>query len=151
MIVYGSSGLTAATRSAISPASRAAAALAQLVERDRALGRLDRDDLLELRQLVADGDDLRHLRGVLADDEARLGVAGDPRALLGRVGRVDRDDDAAGGRDREVRVRPLDAGRAQQGDAVARPQPEIHEPAGDLRDRLAELACRTPRATRRRA
>ena len=47
-------------------------------------------------QAVADRDDLRDLLGVLADDRDGLGVADDPLALLGRVGRVDRDDDGAG-------------------------------------------------------
>ncbi len=39
--------------------------------------------------------DTDNLRRVLADDEARLGVAGHPRALVGRVGGVDRDHDGA--------------------------------------------------------
>ena len=78
--------------------------------------------------------------GVLADDRARLGVAGDPLALLGRVGRVDRHDDGAGARDAEVRVGPLGPRRAQDRHAVARLDPEVDQAAADLRHDLAELA-----------
>ena len=119
-----------------------AAALAQRVERDRVAdvaGRVDHDDRLERGQVVADLADLRDLRGVLADDRARLGVARHPLALLGGVGRVDRHDDGARGRDAEVRVRPLGTGGAEDRDAVARGDAEVDQPAADLRDDLAEL------------
>src|SRR4051812_8872283 len=63
-----------------------AAALAHVVERDRVggvAGRVDDDDRPQLRQPLADRDDLRHLLSVLAHDRDGLRVAGDPLALLG--------------------------------------------------------------------
>ena len=122
MKVNGSSGPTAAARCLELVASRRAAARADVVERDGVgdvAGRVDGDDVAQLRQALADGDDLRDLLGVLADDADRLGVAGDPLALLGRVRRVDRHDDAAGAGDREVRVGPLGARVAEDADALA--------------------------------
>ena len=119
-----------------------AAALAQRVERDRVAdvaGRVDHDDRLQRRQVVAHRADLGDLRRVLADDRARLGVAGDPLALLGRVRRVDRHDDRPGGGDAEVGVRPLRPGRAEDRHAIARLDPEVDQAAADLRHDLAEL------------
>ena len=118
-----------------------AAALTQLVERDRAVGRaVEHDDRLEIRQPVAHLGDLGGLLGVLGEQEARLGVARHPLALLGRVGGVDRDDDAGGAADAEAGVRPLRPGGAQDRSAVALRQAEIDQPAGDLGHDLADLA-----------
>ena len=121
----------------------ATAALTQFVERDRVgdvAGRIDHDHRLERGQPVPHRDDLGDLARVLANDEARLGVARHPLALLRRVRGVDGDDDAAGAADAEARVRPLRPGRAQDGRPLARRQPEVDQPARDLADGLAHLA-----------
>ena len=142
MIVYGWSGVTPAIRSSSSARSRARPRSRSVVERDRVAdvaGRVDDDDRLQRREVAVDLPDLGDLRRVLADDRARLGVARDPLALLGRVGRVDRDHDRAGARDAEVGVAPLRPRRAQDRDPVARLDPEVDEAATDLRHDLAEL------------
>ena len=120
----------------------AAAALAEVVEGDGVrgvAGRVDDDDVAQRGQVLADLDDLRHLRRVLADDRHRLGVAGHPLALTRRVGRVDRHDDGAGARDGEVARRPLRARRAQQRDTVTGLDAEVDQAPADLRDGAAEL------------
>ena len=120
----------------------AAAPLAQVVERDRvghvAAG-VDHDHVLERGQVLPHLDDLGHLGGVLADDRHRLGVAGHPLALAGRVRRVDRDDDGAGARDREVARRPLGARRAQQRDTISGLDAEVDQAAADLGDGAAQI------------
>src|SRR5207245_1033429 len=85
----------------------AAAALAQLLEGDLAGVGLEPDDVLEGVEVVADLLDLLPLAGVVAEHGAGAGVAGHPLALLWGVGRIDRDDDAAGGGDRVARQRPF--------------------------------------------
>ncbi len=156
MNVYGSSGVT--RRGALGDLGGVApaAALAQLVERDRVAdvaGRVDDDDGLER------GQPRRARLAIFATwlassqiDEARLGVAGDPLALLGRVRRVDRHDDAAGARDRRSSAY-VHSGRVvhRMARAVARLEAEVDQAAGDLRDDLADLAVRRRRPTRRRA
>jgi hypothetical protein len=119
-----------------------APALADLVEGDGVRGvavRIDDDQRAQLRQPVADGDDLGDLPGVLADDRHRVRVAHHPLALLGRVGRVDRHDDRAGARDGEVAVRPLRARVAQDADALAGLHAQVDEAEADLAHDLADL------------
>ena len=85
-------------------------------------------------------DDLRDLLGVLADDRDGLGVAGDPLALLGRVGRVDRDDDGAGASDREVARRSTPAACWHRSETRSPGcDAEVDQPAADLGDDLADL------------
>ena len=146
MNVYGSApGHAGDPRVELGPLARAAAG-ANLVERDRVrrlgAGAIDHDDLAQGGQLIADGLDLGDLRRVLADDHDRFGVPGDPRALLRRVGRVDRHDDRSGRADREAAPRPLDPGRAQHADPLARLDAEVDQPATDLRHDLADLGER---------
>ena len=64
MKVNGSSGVTAAVRASSSARVAPAAALADLVERDRVGGvarGVDDDDRAQRGQALAHGDDLRHL------------------------------------------------------------------------------------------
>ena len=98
------------------------------------------------RKAIPDGEHLRDLRRVLADDSDGVGVAQHPLALLRRVRRVDRHDDASGHRDREVRVRPLGARRGQNRDSIAGRNAEGDEAKGERRDR-----CRRPRRSSHRA
>ena len=74
--------------------------------------------------------------------DPRLGVAGHPFALLGRVAGIHRHDDAAGARDRETGQRPLRPGVGQDADAVARLKPVSDEPECQLVDELADLGER---------
>ena len=142
MIVYGCSGVTAAMRSSRSARSRArprsrsvSSGIASPTSPDGSTTMI----VSSAREVPADLPDLGDLRRVLADDRARLGVARDPLALLGRVGRVDRDDHGAGGRDAEVHVAPVGPRRAQDRHPVARLDPEVDQAATDLRHDLAEL------------
>ncbi len=139
MIVYGSSGLTAAMRAAISAASRPRPrSRSSSSESAPSPGSIEMTASSSGSSL-ADGGDLGHLRGVLADDEARLGVAGHPRALRraswsGRSGTT--TPPAAG--DRESPRTSIRAGSCTSS-ATRSPccQPEVDQPAVDLRDRLA--------------
>src|SRR5215217_6837588 len=74
-----------------------------------------------------------------ASDDAGLGVARDPLALLGRVSRVDRDCDRARARDPEVDVRPLGAGCTEDRYAVAGLDAEVDQAAAHLGDDVAQL------------
>jgi hypothetical protein len=119
----------------------AAAALAQVGERHRVVGRLavDHDHVLEVREPVADLADLRELLLVLDEHRARLGVIEDVVALLGGVRLVDRDGRAAGGQDAEVRERPLGAGVREDRDALAVLEAEVDQPAAHLADGLVQV------------
>jgi hypothetical protein len=113
---------------------------AQLGERDRAVRlALHEDDGGERRAAVPDTLDLRELLAVLTEDRDGLRVLEHVRALLGRVRRVDRHHRDAGGEDAVVRERPLGPCGAEDRDVVARRDSQLHEPAGDLADRGAEL------------
>ena len=105
-------------------------ALAQLLEGDFALG--ETDHLPELSQPVADLLDFRDLRRVLADRHDGAGIAGDPLALIRRVGRVDRHDDPSRRPDREAGVGPLGRGVGEDADPVSGLDAEIDQAKGDL-------------------
>lgn len=97
-------------------------------------------DVLEAAaEALADGPDPRQ-EGGLGDDDARGGVAHDVLDLLGRGGLVDRERRAARGDDGGVADVELGAVGEQQRHALAAPQPEPREPAGDGVDALAQLA-----------
>ena len=78
--------------------------------------------------------------GVLADDDAGTRVAGHPRALLGRVRRVDRHDHGRRGADRQVGDGPLEARVGQDAHTVACREPEIDQALGQVVHPLPELA-----------
>ncbi len=74
---------------------------------------------------------IRESRGVLRpldDRQDRSGVLHDPLDLFGRRGVVDRYGHRAGGPDREVEQGPLESGRREQNDAVARRNPDATSP-----------------------
>jgi hypothetical protein len=120
------------------------APLAQVVERDRAGVRVgargvDHDDVPEVWQVLADGDDLRDLLGVLADDRDGLRVARHPLTFLGRVGLVDRDHDRTRRGRAEVREGPLGARIGEDADAVAALDAEVDQAEADLAHDLPRL------------
>ncbi len=143
MNVYVSSGRTPMRRASSSSSERArprartssseiAASAAISGVSSCGEGAIDRDDRAQVRQRVADRRDLRQLRGVLADDRARVGVGDDPVALFGRVGLVDRHDHRPRGCRGEIGVGPLGAGVGEDAHALARLDAEIDQPERDL-------------------
>ena len=95
--------------------------------------------VLQRRQPVPNDRELRDVLRRLADRCHGARVAGDPRALVGRARRVDRDDDRADVRDGEVPVGPLRARLADQDDAVAALDAERDQVGGHPLDDRADL------------
>ena len=104
----------------------------QLVERGLAAAGLDPDRVTQLGQIRAHLLDLLKLCGVLGDDRAGAGVARHPLALLGRVGRVDGDDDRPGGRDGEAGDRPFGSRVGEDAHALAGLDAQLRQPEGEL-------------------
>ena len=117
---------------------------AKLVQRDRVvrLDRLDRDHVLEGRELIAHLADLFQLRRVLDDNRLGFGVVDHVLALLGRVRLVHRNRGGAEAQDAEVGVRPLGAGMRKDRDLVAGSDSDRLEAEGDLLDDPHELLVR---------
>ncbi len=88
---------------------------------------LDVDDRLEVRQAVADLEDLVDLLLVLGDQHARAGVLQQVLDLGGRVRRVQAHRDGPAGDGAEVGVQPLGAVLGVDGHAVAGADPEGHQ------------------------
>ena len=140
MKVQMSSVVTDCQRASHSAASRAVAAGGQVLERDRVVaGAGHPHDVLEQRQLVADGADLLHLLVVLDHDDLGVGVLQHVLALLGRVGLVDRHDDGAGRERGEVEVGPLGAGVGEDRDLVALGDAEVDQAERERADGLLHL------------
>jgi hypothetical protein len=113
---------------------------AQLVDRDRPFGGpAEEHDVLEPRAALADPFDLRRLRGVLAEDQLRLGMTQYVFALLRRVGVVDGCDDRARTGRAAIGERPVGRGQAEDRHAIAGLDAEADEAPGDLTADRAEL------------
>ena len=88
--------------------------------------------MLQGRAAVAHLLDLGRLRGVVAEDQPRLGVPEDVRAFLGRVGVVDRRHHRPGAQRAEVGQGPIGRGEPEDRDAIARFDAQVDQAAGDL-------------------
>ncbi len=106
---------------------------------------IEDEDRAQRRERSADRVELRELHGVLNNDRDRPGVRGHPRALLGRVRRIDRDHDSAGAPERVGRNRPLRTCVRQ--DAHTLPWLDTHHPAWR---RHHHLRCPSTRVWRKR-
>ena len=98
------------------------------------------DDALQRRHLLAHLQHLVELLFVLDEDDARAAVAEHVGYLLGRVGGVDANRDAARGDDGEVGVEPLGAVLGQDAGPVRRRDALLDERQRNLPDLRAVFA-----------
>ncbi len=92
---------------------------------------VEHDDLLQVRRALAHGQDLVELLLVLDEQELGLAVVDQIFDLRRRVGRIDAGGNAGGAQHGEVAEQPFLVVVGQDGDAIARLQPERNQPHAD--------------------
>ena len=111
---------------------------------------VERDDLPQVRQGAADGDELPRLLVVLGEREHRLAVVEDVFALLGGARGIEADDDGADRHHGPVEQDPLEPGAGEDRHAVAVAHAACEQPLRERRDALRGFAPRDrPPAVRR--
>ena len=119
------------------------AAGGQVVEADHPVAvrrAVERDDLAQVRQLVALLAQLGDLGVVLGERDPGAGVGEDVGDVLGVGRRVDRGGGGAGAEDREVGEDPVDPRRGQDRDPLLRLDAEGEQPGRERGHPLAGLA-----------
>src|SRR2546429_208571 len=98
-----------------------------------------RDDLAQVRQRAANGDELPGLLLVLGEGEHSLAVVEDVFALLCGARGIEADDDGADRHYRQVEQDPVEPGAGEDRHAIAVAHAAREQPLGEHRDALRGL------------